>query len=260
MTDIDKLKRQLEAATGTARTQLETQLSEVNRRIEKEVTTVGRTPEDVEAAAGATAGARLTAAERQKALEYLVDDTVSQRSLSSTLRAAREATGVTGVRGAVGRSLGGLLQQVDPKWSAVLRPLLEGATPEQIQRYRVQAEALVAQNIPVIAGEESGRYTDVERRLTSLAVAAAAPGASQPQVIAALEELYKLKILTRQGKLVAAGREFEYDLTRNEGVAAAVADLRERGLGDEAIYDLLTNLAALYEDLDRERAARNAGR
>lgn len=97
-----------------------------------------------------------------------------------------------------------------------------GLSPEQLATIRTQGEAMVAKLVPVITGDESGRYTDTEQKRTRDIQAQSKFWRTSDQVIGGLSELQSIEIRGEirktgmNGLSMLAGQPV--DLSTDEGI------------------------------------------
>lgn len=190
--------------------------------------------------AGAVTEARETAKERVKAKSDFALRGVEMTNLGSILNKVNSLPeGSTGLRGAAIEAVGGYLGQVSPQLETSFARLISGdAKPEEIQAFRTQARTAIAQNIATVSGEESGRFTEMERKVTESTLRILESGASKTQIQAALGELISLKVMLRDFSRMKAGIGTQYDLDAEKGIAAFAIDMLDFGLQREQIVDL----------------------
>lgn len=236
--------------TVEERATLEANLKDNRDRIKFLTTRTGLTEFDVGSRALATAAAN--ANDRLISLERERGETIG---LMQRVQSAK-GDEITGVQGWIRRKVGGVLQQLHPELAEVINVVIGGtATAAQAAAFDTAAQSLVAQQIPVIAGDESGRYTDIERRITALAVQATSAGASAQQIQAALGEIWMLQTLLRQEELVRAGRDLDYNLT-SEGIVAMGTEFKAKGLNLEQAEIMLNRLRNIIPGLEAEAVYR----
>ena len=109
-------------------------------------------------------------------------------------------------------------------------------------------QAFIAQQIQVVTGEESGRYTEAERELTQRVIAALEAGASQESVRSALTAV------TMMQELAIRNDEFFIGVDKWDLVTEATQDNNLAGynqhlmnLGIESDQDREYMMKALYE-------------
>jgi hypothetical protein len=252
--EID-LQKQIETAEADGKTKLaaslRTRLDRTTDRLEFLTTRTGRTALDI------TQDAR-ERIEIEAGEELITLELARAESQSLLLEVGRKPD-VTGIRGFLANKMG-IIEQGSPGLAQLLINMVAtDVTAADAAAFRLRAETLVAQSISVITGEQSGRFTDVERRIAQLAVAASAPGSSAEQVSAALGEIWTLQTLERQVQLTRANRDLDFDVSTPEAQIALVGELKAIGLQEDQVIGMIRRLAIVNPALERERAARNRG-
>lgn len=201
--------------------------------IEKATTIVGRTPEDV----GATPGE-----EEAEAAGVAAREGASNIATFSTLigELERIGPGAAGVRALVGSVGAGLLGQLNEGLAEGFSEAVTGASPAEISSIRQRARVVVAQSLTQITGEESGRFTEAERRIAEEALRLLEPGASFEQIRGALGTAVSLGFVSRDRNEMLAGVAPRFDLDTNDGRVALLTELIQNlGLNsNEAIVTL----------------------
>lgn len=227
------------------------QVADRINKITKVVTETGDVVSFKAEVASATTTARLIAKRREDATEKQATIQTEIVNIADALNKAQSDTGgdITGMRALLAQRVGGLLGQISPDLETGFSTILGGATPEQVAAFQVQVRTIIAQNIETISGEESGRFSEMERAITELAVQASRPGASQAQVTAALSALLKFKIIMRDFQLIRSGRMPKNDLTTREGRAALIGELRPMGLSDDDLVNLVRRMLLVRQEI-----------
>ena len=127
--------------------------------------------------------------------------------------------GVTGYRGAIGSVLGGLFGQINKDFGALTtRVITGGATPEELESFRSQAQQLIGKSIEPFTGEESGKISEPERRIAEEGVRAKKKLASEPQITAALQNIITASLLATDRSRITSGKQPMVRLIDNTGV------------------------------------------
>ena len=157
-------------------------------------------------------------------------------SLLKKVSAAEE--GAFGVRGTVAEWASGWIGQASPeaanrftKWAT------GGASAAELKKLRAELQTFVADNIKVVTGEESGRYTQAEQELTSRLVAALEPGASKETVKSAMTSLVMLQDLAiRNDEFFIGIDSFSLvdEATQDENIRKYDDHLKSLGIDSEA--------------------------
>jgi hypothetical protein len=169
------------------------------------------------------------------------------------IRAHTLGEGATGLRAAVMDGVGGYLDQYSPGSSGKLGTLIDQvaggktASAEEIAAFRAQAQVAIAQNITTISGEESGRFTEAERNITQEVTKLVETGASKVQVVSAMSELLKLKIMLREFSQIKAGIPSRWDFSDRSSQDKFITEMTNLGLSDTMQKDLVKRLIELRE-------------
>lgn len=163
-----------------------------------------------------------------------VNTTLDQiQNLTQAIKDNPEATGLTG--GAV-ETVGGLLQQF-----AIGRAALDavGVDPAKATDVRTRARTLTASLLETITGEESGRFTDTERRIAERALRTLEVTASVEQIEAAMGTVQELFVANRNRNVNTLLEASTADLSTDEGVDAFGDILVSNGFTfDQAIEEI----------------------
>ena len=131
----------------------------------------------------------------------------------------RLGSGVTGYRGAIGNVLGGLFGQINEDFGELTtRVITGGATPEELESFRSQAQQLIGKSIEPFTGEESGKISEPERRIAEEGVRAKKKLASEPQITAALQNIITASLLATDRSRITSGKQPMVRLIDNTGV------------------------------------------
>ena len=166
------------------------------------------------------------------------------------LRLVDEAgQGVTGLRGTTIDVLGGLAGQINPEFEAAVASGLGGVTPQQVEQFRVRAQATVAKLVPVFTGEEGTRISDRELEISRTATGLLEPGASITQIRAALPMVISLKLADLMRQEITSGRPLTYDMATREGANSLGNRLVSYGMTTRTATSMLRDLAEIQRDL-----------
>jgi hypothetical protein len=158
--------------------------------------------------------------------------------LDLTISMFEENPQAGGIAGVVVEKLGGLLQQ------AGLGSVLEriGVDPAEVKRVRSQGRLTVSRLLTAITQEDTGRFTDTERRLAGEALSTLDPTASAEQITAAghtaLDTLKRGNLREVDRLRVAAG----VDISTEEGQIALVTALMKNGYQQAQAIDAMLDL------------------
>jgi hypothetical protein len=161
-------------------------------------------------------------------------------------RAGPRAVGIPAL---IAEKGGGLLGQLSPEAGESLTHFMTGIGAEQLAQLRESAFAFTASMIPEVTGEESGRTSDIERKLTEIAVKVRDPLASLPQIRGAVGSAIIFVLADQDKNLIVAGNEPAEDLETKEGRFQRFDEAREYGLGMEQAADLVRLLALQRREL-----------
>jgi hypothetical protein len=117
---------------------------------------------------------------------------------------ARLGPGIAGFRGGFGEALGGIMGQISPQLGSLVTKGITGASPEALSKFRADAQAMIAKLIPIFTGEESGRISEPERDIAKKASKALSPGASQAEILGALNSITNGAFLAADRSVVSA--------------------------------------------------------
>lgn len=168
------------------------------------------------------------------------DSQANIEELQATAKAFAETPEAGGVLGAVLESAGGLLEQI-PVFGEGLADALPG-DQEAVTAARTQARITVSSLLSTITGEESGRFTDTERRLANEALKALEATSSPTQIQSALKtsvEIMQRSQLREVNRLLDASKA---DISDDEGAEAFFGVLKKNGFSDDAALDAILAL------------------
>ena len=234
ISEVEDLNEQLNVARAQGDEQLAAFLE---GRLEKLSTTVGRTEFDDPA--------RLSDKDREKAAKEFSDVSDELANIAVTLdEVERIGRGTTGLRGLAAEKVGGVVGQVFGKGAEEgVSRAITGVSVAESKRIRTRLRTLTAQMLSEITGEESGRFTEPERRLAETTLGSLEPEASDTQIRSALVTVMQLKVVSRDRARSQAGIPSEFDLGTREGYNAMGADLQSKlGMTDSEVVQLLDQL------------------
>lgn len=167
---------------------------------------------------------------------------VDMARLEDTLKAFQETPEAGGILGTIIETGGGLLAQI-PLIGEDIAGLLPGDA-EKVKEARTKARITVASMLETITKEESGRFTDTERRIANEALGALDVTASPPQIETALKTALSIMqdTMNRQvDKLLLASKA---DLSAPEGRTEFFDVLIKNGFTEEQSIDILARMTA----------------
>ena len=166
----------------------------------------------------------------------------SLRALKRTI--AEKGDNISGLRGSIVGGAGGLVEQIFGKDAAKSLSKLvathkgKDVSPEERSAFALKARQIVAANITAVTGEESGRFTEMERRISEAATRLIDPTASSGEIAAALDVLTGEQIILRDYNRAKIGQKPKHDLTKKSGVVAFLRSLeKEHGIKDAKLQD-----------------------
>lgn len=207
--------------------------------------------------------ARRAGALSAEAAEQLNNVTLELAQLSDLEQEIRNKPGAVGysgrfVEGVLG-ALGSLEEFITKTgvadWAS---EEITGLSVGEVQEVRTKIHSTVAGLIPEVTGEESGRITEQERQLASLATGLNKPGASFQQIMGAIAAIKELKIFTSIRLRWESGQPFIYDFNRGnkEAMKQSLERLERLGIKDD---DRLAKLAKRIRAFQNELVANKAG-
>ena len=127
---------------------------------------------------------------------------------------------------------------------------ITGLNPQELARVRTQGRSMVAKLVPIITGDESGRYTDREQQRTEDIQAQSEFWKSGDQVLGGLTEL---QAITIRGEIRKRGEDAigdflgrDIDITSEAGINAWGGWLEGQGLSEDDVRrELKTHLALI---------------
>lgn len=197
-------------------------------------------------------------AESDERLTQAVDAINALRSVGEGVSSAPRSVGFLGF---VNEKVGGPLGQVSENLGRAFSVLTTGTDPQRASQIRGNLRLLVAQNLSLITGEQSGRFTETERTIADNTIRALPVDANAQQLMGALGTLFSLNLqsesreLTRQGKpqrfkVVAEAESEENTMVFPDGTIVNVVELdkldeflRSAGItSDDVLISIATEL------------------
>ena len=129
----------------------------------------------------------------------------------------RLGSGIGGFRGTFGNFIGGILGQISPVLGEIVTKGITGASQQELAHFRSDARALIAETVPVYTGEESGRVSGPELRISEQATKVLAGTASQEEIIGALKSIINATFLKSERALVETSGELTWGFIRADG-------------------------------------------
>tara|TARA_R100000306_G_scaffold25597_2_gene29557 strand:+ start:560 stop:2125 length:1566 start_codon:yes stop_codon:yes gene_type:complete len=190
----------------------------------------------------------------QKEVKKRVETGFHVARAGSLLRKITDTPGLTGLRGRAAELAGGVVGQVYAPLGRVVAEVISGASPEQLAEYRVAAKALIAGLIEEMTGEESGRFSEPERRIAETSVAALEKLSSAEQVGGAVRAAMKAYIVHGAKSDFLLGKP--YDLKDKKWLIKYGTELKKLGLEGDDIKDVLAQIRSAYRFLDWDKDSR----
>ena len=190
----------------------------------------------------------LTKRKQERTGEELVTTAFAVSDARALLEQLDEESGLTGIRGAAARTLGGVTGSfVSEPLGEVVTEAISGVSPEEIQSFLVQAKMITAPLIPAITGEESGRFTEAERDETKQAAAILNIARSPGQIKGALRSILSA-YATRLAK-VGYVLGTPLDVKSEKGILAEYRKLISWGLGGPEAERTIIKIQRAYGEL-----------
>lgn len=163
--------------------------------------------------------------------------------LDNSLQQLIRTPQATGLSGLAIEKVGGVLEQVtdlvgvDNNWLPTA----------EVQRVRSDLAALLGQYIPVVTGDDSGRYSDQDARRADAALPTRNPTASFGQVKSGLETMRDIEVRSRARALMRGdGFAPGIDLTYNEGRQNYASQLMSEGKTPQEAASIIIDLVDKY--------------
>jgi hypothetical protein len=190
----------------------------------------------------------LTKRKQEKTGEELVTTAFAVSDARALLEQLDEESGLTGIRGGAARTLGGIAGSfVSEQLGEVVTEAISGVSPEEIQSFLVQAKMITAPLLPVITGEESGRFTKAEQDETKAAAALLDIARSPGQIKGALRSILSA-YATRLAKIgYVLGTPL--DVKSEKGIRAEYRKLIAWGLGGPEAERTIIKIQRAYGEL-----------
>ena len=186
-----------------------------------------------------------TTKERVGARKIISDAQAALEDSSSLMESLRQTPGATGWRGSIVENFGGTIGQIPAIGQTLERSIarvVAGGSPEEVQAIRSQMINQVGAQLSAITGEESGRFTEAERRMAERSLKTIGPEASFPQAISAQKTAMRLNIkaLTRARRDLGIPPIFKQD--DQESVNAFGRGLSDLGFEFHEITQIINQL------------------
>ena len=122
----------------------------------------------------------------------------------------RLGPGGTGLRAWFAENVGGVIGQVPVvggKAEIAFDKLFTGSDPSELKKFRTTAQQYIAQSITRMTGEESGRYTEAEQKITRDALALVNASKSPLQVYGAIVSVIEAEFLAADRNEILANSD-----------------------------------------------------
>ena len=208
--------------------------------------------------AGAIKMAQLVAKSRHDSKQAGIAIGPAIARTTSLLRDIRGNPDIGGFRGTVGSVLGQFIAQVDPGLADdFVAAVNNGASRAELEGFRAAIRLAVARAIPTVSGEESGRFSDIERRITEAFFAALDPASDAQAIESALMEIQSSQILAQRLHGMKSGtiEPFSFDKVREgdqpaiDRLATLVDELKDFGLDERSIKRFLSELQGVQTSI-----------
>jgi hypothetical protein len=157
--------------------------------------------------------------------------------------------GATGLSGLIVENIAGPVGQLNKSVGDNISQIVANADVEEITSFITKARSIIAKSVPTVVGEESGRITREELRITERTTKLADTMASFPQAKAALGSLVHLNALTLDRHRAEAGLPRRFELSTVDGRLRMAERLENFGLKSREIVDTINSLIAQREEL-----------
>ncbi|MCP4900056.1 MAG: hypothetical protein GY906_24060 [bacterium] len=218
-------------------------LEEIEDRIGKVTKIVTEAGEVVEI--GEKARVRIDVKRQEDAGEKFAQLARETTDLSALLKKVNTlGPGATGVRQGVIELGSGILGQISPELGGRFASLIGGDVSEKdVSDLIAESRVAIAQNITTVTGEESGRFTEMERAVTEATFAVMQALRSPNQIEASLTALLKFKVISQDFQRIRSGKTPEFDLETDDGVGAMADELISLGITDTSdVVDVIERL------------------
>ena len=209
---------QIAGVDSTALTK-ERELSQIPSRRQ---TVVQGTPEQF----GIEPGKKEREAAGERARESASKVAVATNLMNQVMRAGPGAFGISGRIAEIG---GGLLEQLSPPAGQDFTEFVAGISPQEMGALRLSAQSFVASQVPEVVGEDSGRISDIELRLTERATKIRDVTASFSQIRGAVTAALMFNMADQDKDRIIAGIPPKNDLSTPEGRRAQGIEFKKKG-------------------------------
>lgn len=197
-------------------------------------------------------------ADREGAKNVAKLDAAAQAKESSSVQTMAEASdmmqraldtpGVTGIRGRASEALGGWLgnlvglldQESGESVEDFVTQKLSGVSPQELSKFRTTAKRFVSRLLPTITEENSGRYTDTERKIAAETARSITPDSTPAQIVGSMKTFIgiemagRLRADFRRGIAAPGTQRFDVLNSQEDQIAVAQQLLRLGYTPDEA--------------------------
>lgn len=231
-TELTKLQEQRDAAVRAGDTKT---AAELQHRIDKLGTVVGRTEQDLAVTGGVS---KKRTADVRTSLQTLSGNLEELQIVADKFKETPMAGGALGQLLDTSKGIAG---QIDQLFGTDLEGMVPGDR-DKIVEARTQARFGVAMMLTTITGEASGRFTEQERRIAEETLRALNATSSPEQVIQAVDtaqQIMERSLRRFADELLTTSK---LDLTKAENLDKAIGVLMENGLTQEQADNALIGI------------------
>jgi len=174
------------------------------------------------------------------AVTVLNESSSSLALLEETARLFKETPEAGGVAGAVITNVGGIVEQIPLIGKALLDTA--GINTTEVTKARTTARINVARMLSTITGEESGRFTESERKIAERTLATLDAKAGPSQIAAALEAVGSVLRSERQRSIEKLLTASKADLSTDEGINEFGKILVQNGVNTQDAVRIIQQL------------------
>jgi hypothetical protein len=156
-------------------------------------------------------------------------------------------------------NIGGIMEQL-PVARELFRGTMQatGVDPKKVKEARTRARQVTARLLSSITGEESGRFTDAERKIAETVQSTLDPTASDEQIEVAMDTVTEITFDAAVRDVNNVALALEADLRTPDGINKVFSELTRQGLSEATATQLLvTSLQARGMSLEQIQALGN---
>lgn len=151
----------------------------------------------------------------------------------------RLGRGAVGFRAIFAETLSGAVGGVHKASADLISESITDIDPQELSNFRAKVASFVAQSVAVLTGEESGRITENERRLATLALRLSSPASSLEQAKGSLQAMLQLSVVQADRKSIEAGVPSPFDTSSDEAMDATLDRMAQIGMTADSAGDAL---------------------